>query len=380
MKLVIVAGGTGGHVYPGLAVADALQKQSSEHTVDWIGTEAGIEARVVPQAAIPLHLIAIKGLRGKGLVARLRGMLFLFHAIFSAIALLRELKPDAVLGMGGYVAGPVGVAAWLLRVPLVIHEQNARMGMTNRLLARLARRVIWGLPNPMESQYQKKGARLGNPVRAAFSEMPAPDARLLSRCEEAGYRRRLLVLGGSLGASAMNEALPAICYELANHYSLEVVHQCGQKHLEATIAAYEDVGLYPNEAPHPQATVAIQVLPFVDNLAEYYQWADWVICRAGALTVSELAVAGLGAIMVPYPHAVDDHQAHNAQSLVAVGAGQIVPQGEAFPARLAAAMKEWVLLDWSELCQKAQNAQKIAAPSAASDIVALLLEEGKKSC
>lgn len=338
---LIMAGGTGGHVFPALAVAEQLQ--ASGWVVHWLGTHAGLEARVVPPAGIPVHWLAVKGLRGKGLVRKVSAPLMLLWASLQAAVVLLRVRPAAVLGMGGFVTGPGGIMAWLLRRPLVIHEQNSIAGLTNRLLAPFASCVLEAFPGSL------KGARhSGNPVRESIARLPfvTPDC--------SGRRPRLLVVGGSLGAAALNELVPAVLGGMAAEQRPEVWHQTGLKLIEAARAAYERAG------------VDVRLDAFIDDMAEAYRWADLVLCRAGAMTVAELAAVGVASILVPYPHAVDDHQTGNARYLVDAGAAVLLPQPELDVPRL---QRELALLRQPQrLVQMAQKARAMALPQAARTV------------
>jgi len=302
--VLIMAGGTGGHVFPGLACARELQRRGM--TVSWLGTQAGIEAKLVPQAGIDLQFIDVKGVRGKGVARLLVAPLMLLKAVTQAVSILRRVKPDCVLGMGGFVAAPGGIAARLLRTPLVIHEQNSVAGTTNRLLAPLASRIMQAFPNTFAAS--RKLTWSGNPVReeiAAVANVKA-DHRPL----------HLLVLGGSLGAQVLNETVPAALAQIDTALRPQVRHQCGTQHAEKTVALYR------------QLEVDADVAPFITDMAQAYAWADLVVCRAGALTIAELTCAGRASILVPLPHAIDDHQTKNAQWLANAGGAQILLQKE----------------------------------------------------
>lgn len=304
--ILIMAGGTGGHVFPGLAVANYFRDRGI--SVHWLGTSQGIEAKVVPQAGFPIHFITIKGLRGKGIRDLFLAPWQLTRAIFQAQNIIRKLKPDVVLGMGGFVSGPGGIASWLLRKKLVIHEQNAKPGLTNRWLAKIATRVLEGFPNTFLKK--DKVVTTGNPVRQEIALLPPPGIRLTTRANAP----RLLVLGGSLGAQAINELLPRVLANMPVSIRPEVYHQTGEKHLHDTIQAYE------------RAAVTANIVPFIIEMDKAYAWADFVLCRAGALTIAELCAAGVGAILVPFPHAVDDHQTANANYMVSHNAALLVQQ------------------------------------------------------
>lgn len=318
-KVLIMAGGTGGHVFPGLAVAAYLRNQGIE--VHWIGTSTGLEARVVPAAEIPLHLITVTGLRGKGIKVLLTAPFKVMAAVKQAKQIIKQIDPDIVIGLGGFVSGPGGFASWLLRKPLVIHEQNAKAGLTNQLLSWVAKRVLEGFPGAFKAN--PKVIIVGNPVRESIENLPAPAERL----SQTSFR--LLVVGGSLGAHALNEIVPKMLAHLAPDERPHIVHQTGEKHFEATKKLYESIG------------IGATVLPFVEDMAAAYRDADMVLCRAGALTISELCVAGLGAILVPFPHAVDDHQTANAKFMVEAQAALCIQQRELTEKQLADIVRQF---------------------------------------
>lgn len=343
--ILIMAGGTGGHVFPGLAVAEGLAARGAR--VHWLGTLRGLEAELVPRAGIPLHTLSVVGLRGKSRRSQLQGGVHLLGALGQAMRLLWRLRPDCVLGMGGYAAGPGGVASWLLRRPLLIHEQNAVPGTTNRLLAHLAQRVLQGFPL---SWAGTRGRYVGNPVRHEISALPPPAERL---GRHAGPLR-LLVLGGSLGAQPINRLVPSAVARCPQEQRPEVYHQTGHSEVEAVTAAYQHRG------------ITARVEPFIDDMAAAYGWADIVLCRAGALTIAELTAAGIGALLVPLPHAIDDHQTANARWLVEQGAGALLPQKELDAEQLA---RQFValagdrdrLLGWAEAARAAARPDSTAA-------------------
>lgn len=352
MNVLIMAGGTGGHVMPALAVAQELRAQG--HSVRWLGTDRGLEARAVPAAGIELFTLQVAGLRGRGVVRYLSAPLRLLRALWQAIVLLRALRPDVVLGLGGYAAGPGGLAAWLLRRPLVIHEQNARPGLTNRLLARLARRVLCGFAGTRLAG--RPAEFTGNPVRAELLKLPCPRERL-------SQRPRLLVLGGSQGAQAINSAVPAALALLreAGAALPQVRHQAGRAHADAVAADYRARG------------IEASVDGFIDDMAAAYRDADLAICRAGALTVAELCAVGLGAVLVPYPHAADDHQTANAQHMAGAGAAILLPQAQLTPQRLADTLRP-LLADPARRLAMAEAARGLARPDAAARVAAVCLE------
>ena len=313
---LIMAGGTGGHVYPALALARELRTRSWQ--IVWLGTRRGLEARVVPAENIPVEWLGIAGLRGKGVLSWLLAPLRLGRSLLEALAVMRRHRPNVVVGLGGYVTGPGGVAAWLTRAPLLIHEQNAIAGFTNRCLARLARQVYSAFPDAFGSGVAAQV--VGNPVRAEIAAIPPPAERFAQRSGAI----RILVIGGSLGAARLNSVLPYALARLAGRINVDVRHQSGERWIDAARRDYAAAG------------VKAQVSSFIEDMAESYAWADLVVCRAGALTVSELACAGVGAILVPFPAAVDDHQTHNAQLPVAEGAAVLIADRDLTADRLAA--------------------------------------------
>lgn len=351
--VLIMAGGTGGHIFPGLAVAAALRAR--DVPVLWLGARGGMENRIVPQHHLPLHTLPVTGLRGKGLRQRIAAPFMLARAGIAAWRTLRETRPRSVLSMGGYVAGPGGVAAWLQRRPLLVHEQNRIAGFTNRVLAKFARKAMAGFadafPEPLHAEWT------GNPVRVEIAALPLPATRFANRAGQP----RLLVLGGSLGARTLNLDLPRALSLIPADRRPEVLHQCGQAHLEATRAAYARAG------------IEARIEPFLDDMAAAYAWADLVVCRAGALTLAELAAAGLGAVLMPYPHAVDDHQTKNAEAFVNIGAAELVHDREFEPARFAGLL-ERLLRDGGKRLAMANAARTLAKPDAAAVIAQRCLE------
>lgn len=355
LKVVIMAGGTGGHVFPGIAIAHALQDKGVD--VSWLGTAGGMEADWVEKAGLEFNAISIKGLRGNGLLGWLKAPFNVARAWWQARRILHAQQPNLVLGMGGFVCGPGGLAAKSLGITLVIHEQNAIPGMTNKWLAPLARKVITAFPQQVWSD--AKVENLGNPVRSGLETIDTitPD--------EASHPCRLLVLGGSRGALALNETLPKALALLPKESRPEVWHQTGAKTLDAAEQAYsEQACLEPSQ---------IRVVSFIEDMQQAYGWADMVLCRSGALTVSELMATARPAIMVPYPHAVDDHQTANAQALVALQGGEVIQQSELTPERLSEALIDWC----GDAHKRVAASLKIreGAPKQATEkIVALLLK------
>ena len=349
MRVMIMAGGTGGHVFPALAVAAELRERGAE--VFWLGTRQGLEAKLVPAANIPMEWVSVSGLRGKGMVAWLLAPWRLLWAALQVLAVMLRQRPVVVLGMGGFVTGPGGIMTWLLRKPLVIHEQNAIAGLTNRLLAPLAQRVLEAFPGTFRGKHV---SHTGNPVRRAIAALPAPEERFAGR----SGALRLLVLGGSLGARALNEVVPAAIAQMS--FRPEVWHQAGGRNLEETLDHYRN------------AAVTARVEPFIDDMAAAYGWADLVVCRAGALTVAELAAAGVAAVLVPYPHAVDDHQTRNAAYLSDAGAAVVIQQRELTGDKLCELLASFA--DRSRLLVMAQTARRLARPQAAATVAELCWE------
>ncbi len=354
-RVMIMAGGTGGHVFPALALAEVLRQRSCE--VVWLGTRQGIEARLVPAAGIPVEWISVGGLRGKGLVTLLRAPFSLLRALWQSIAAVRRQRPAVVVGLGGYVTGPGGLAAWLLRRPLVIHEQNAVAGLTNRVLARLARPVLEAFEGSFP--VARRAIVVGNPVRPAFFALPPPAVRYGARIGPI----RLLVIGGSQGAARLNAAVPAALAMLPSG-RWQVRHQAGVSGLVSARRCYADAG------------VAASVEPFIDDIAAAYAEADLVVCRAGALTVSEIAAAGVAALFVPFAAAVDDHQTRNAGHLVERGAATLLPESELSPQRLAAEL-ERLGADRAALRVMAERAQGSAEPQATGAMAEAVLAAGR---
>jgi len=353
--VLILAGGTGGHIFPGLAVARALRERAVP--VVWLGSAGGMETRLVPPAGIDIETISVKGLRGKGALALVKAPFLLLRSVVQALAILRRLRPRAVLSFGGYAAGPGGIGAWLLRRPLLVHEQNRAPGLTNRVLSRLARRVLCGFPGSFP---EGRAEVVGNPVRPEIAALPAPSERLAGRRGPA----RLLVLGGSQGANALNQILPQVLAGLPADQRPQVRHQCGERHADATRAVYEAAG------------VTASVEAFIADMADAYGWADLVVCRAGALTLAELCAAGVGSVLVPFPAAVDDHQTRNADYLVEAGAAVLVPEGEGFAQRLATATAR-LLPDAGTRQAMAVAARGIAHADAAGRVADIVVQEAR---
>ncbi len=338
--VLIMAGGTGGHVFPALAAARVLRERGFEPV--WLGTQRGLEAKLVPPQQIPIEWISVGGVRGKGLVTLLAAPFRLCVAVWQSLQVMRRRKPVVVLGAGGFVSGPGGIAAWLTRRPLIIHEQNAVAGLTNRMLARLAQRVFEAFPRSFPPSIHAE--RVGNPVRREIAAIAPPAQRFAERRGPL----RVLIIGGSQGASRLNAVVPAALAMLDAAVRPQVLHQAGERHIAQALESYAKHGVHA------------EVRAFIDDMAAAYGWADLVICRSGALTVSELAAAGLPAVFVPFAAAVDDHQTHNARFSVDAGAGVLIPEAELTPLRLSNELR--VLLDAgrSHLSQMAVRARSIA--------------------
>lgn len=353
--VMMMAAGTGGHVFPALAVAKDLEQQGIK--VSWLATPAGMENRLLKNHNIPIYQIDIQGVRGNGVVRKLAAPFKILKATLSAMKYMKQLKVDAVAGFGGYVAGPGGLAARMLGIPVIIHEQNAVAGFTNTQLSRIAKKVCQAFPNTFPAQ--DKIVTTGNPVRKEITEIFNPSWRYQER-EKAGQPLRILIVGGSLGAQALNERVPEALKQL--NVPLNVFHQCGQNHADATRARYAD-------AP---ATLNIEVQPFIEDMAQAYSDADLIICRAGALTVTEIATAGVAAIFVPLPSAVDDHQTANARFLANLGAAKICPQATMTPDSLKALLEP--MLNRQLLMEMAVKARQQAQPDATQHVVRLIQE------
>ncbi|HEY2682319.1 MAG TPA: undecaprenyldiphospho-muramoylpentapeptide beta-N-acetylglucosaminyltransferase [Steroidobacteraceae bacterium] len=339
--VLIMAGGTGGHVFPALAVASALRERGVP--VVWLGVPGSMEAKLVPARGFPIEWVRVAGIRGKGLMPLLLAPVRITRAVLEAARVIRRLKPRAVLGAGGYVSGPGGIAAWLMRVPLLIHEQNAVPGMTNRWLARLATRVLEAFPGSFAPRVH--ALTIGNPVRADIAAIEAPQIRFAARTD----RSRLVVFGGSQGARALNAALPLALARLSPEMRPQVKHQAGERGLEAARSAYRE------------ANVEAEVMPFIDDMAKMYSWADFAVCRAGAMTVTELQAAGLGAIFVPLPIATDDHQTKNAEVMVRAGAAALIQERDLTPEKLSAII--------ATLASDRARTQKMAEAARASRVI-----------
>jgi UDP-N-acetylglucosamine--N-acetylmuramyl-(pentapeptide) pyrophosphoryl-undecaprenol N-acetylglucosamine transferase len=353
--VLIMAGGTGGHVFPALAVARVLRERGIP--VVWLGAPGSMESRLVPANGFPIEWVRVGGVRGKGLKTWLLAPLRIIKAVAQSLRVLRRVRPRSVLGLGGYVSGPGGIAAWLLRVPLLIHEQNAIAGMTNRGLARLASQVLEAFPGSFGSKVAAYA--IGNPVRADIAAVAAPPVRFAER----ERRSRLLVFGGSQGAQRLNSVVPQALAQVAPENRPQVRHQTGERGLETARAAYA------------QAQVEAEVLPFIDDMAAAYAWADLAVCRAGAMTVTELQAAGLGAIFVPLAVATDDHQTKNAEVMVRSGAALLIQERDLTPERLGEAISE-LIGDRPRLLKMAEAARGSRIIDAAARLADLCVAAG----
>ncbi|MGB0892903.1 MAG: undecaprenyldiphospho-muramoylpentapeptide beta-N-acetylglucosaminyltransferase [Parashewanella sp.] len=352
-RILIMAGGTGGHVFPAIAVAKELANQGWE--ILWLGTAERMEAKVVPQNGFNIQFIDIKGVRGNGLMRKLAAPFKVLRSIIQAKSVISSFKPDVVLGMGGFASGPGGVAAKLSGVPLVLHEQNAIPGMTNKLLSRIADKVLCAFENTFVNRADTQV--VGNPIRQELLQLNSRNAQ----AEDGALR--VLVVGGSLGARVFNQLLPVVSAELRLSHPITVWHQVGRGNTESVLNDYKEQNL----------DNMVQVAEFIDDMEAAYSWADVVICRSGALTVSELAVVGKASILVPYPHAVDDHQTLNAQVLVDAGAAFLVPQ----PIATAEVISEKLAMlaqDRNELAQMGQKAKQVAVLEAANNVAQVCKE------
>lgn len=348
--ILIMAGGTGGHIFPALAVAHQLKEAGWR--VVWLGNPDGMEAKLVPQHGFEMVWVKFAALRGKGLLRKLLLPLNLLRGFAQALKAIRQVKPNVVLGMGGYITFPGGMMAALTGVPLVLHEQNSVAGLANKVLAGVADRILTGFPDVL-----KKGEWVGNPVRPEIARIAAPAERFAGRSGPL----HVLVIGGSLGAQALNEIIPQGMAQLAASELPQIVHQAGEKHIQALQANYAAVG------------VQAHCVSFIEDMAGAYDWADLVICRAGALTIAELAAAGVASILVPFPHAVDDHQTGNARFLVNVGAAFLLPQTELTPDSIA------LIRNYSrgQLLEMAEKARGQAKPDAAEAVAQLCTDIAK---
>ncbi|RKZ99860.1 MAG: undecaprenyldiphospho-muramoylpentapeptide beta-N-acetylglucosaminyltransferase [Gammaproteobacteria bacterium] len=360
-RILLMAGGTGGHIFPALAVGHLLAEQGWK--LHWLGSENGMEVSLIPQYNIDMSLLSIAGVRGKGLLTRILSPLYIIRAVWQAMRVIRAFRPDVVLGMGGFASGPGGLASWLLRRPLCIHEQNAIPGVTNRVLSKLARFSLQAFPGA----FVKADGVTGNPVRKSICELDAPELRF---ADHQGPKR-LLIIGGSRGAAIFNQLLPEAVALMDETTSLSIWHQTGKSNRGIVSERYSQ----SHQGSDLKQQDLLIVDEFIDDMETAYQWADIVLCRSGALTVSELAAAGVGAIFVPYPHAVDDHQTANAQYLVAADGAQIIQQSELTAEKLLQQINN---TGSREQClQMAINAKKQGKVNATNEVAEFCIRAAK---
>jgi UDP-N-acetylglucosamine--N-acetylmuramyl-(pentapeptide) pyrophosphoryl-undecaprenol N-acetylglucosamine transferase len=355
--IIVMAGGTGGHIYPALAVAHRLREQGVP--LLWLGSRRGMENRIVPPTGIDLLTIAVSGLRGRSPLSLLLGPFKLAYALLQALSIIARARPAAVLGMGGFASGPGGLAAWLLRIPLLVHEQNAIAGYTNRLLAPLATRLMTAFPNTFP---RRMAIHIGNPVRTEIAAVEMPPRR-----HDDGALR-VLVLGGSQGARALNQALPSALALAASRIPsqrFEVWHQAGADKLDAARAAYASAQL--------PANVHARIDAYIEQMADGYRWADVVVCRSGAMTIAELSAAGVASVLVPFPYAVDDHQTANARYLSDAGAAILLPESELSVERLAGVLAEFAK-EPARSERMAVAARTLGRPQATEEVAAICME------
>ncbi|MDO4895830.1 MAG: undecaprenyldiphospho-muramoylpentapeptide beta-N-acetylglucosaminyltransferase [Moraxella sp.] len=358
MNILMMAAGTGGHVFPALAVADELEKRGA--VIHWLGTPNGMENELVAKHGYQMHHIDMQGLRGKGLARLIKLPFMLIKSVMTAKSIIKDNHIDAVVGFGGYVTAPGGLAGKLVKKPLIIHEQNAIAGMSNKNLARHADKVLQAFDGAFDFMKDGLGGRLitvGNPVRHVIAQLPSPDKRY-DLTDNSPLK--VLVVGGSLGASPINGAIVDLLK--TSKRPLSVRHQCGKANHQEMLVAYSQAGM---DIMHH----TVELLPFIDDMAKAYAWADVVICRAGALTVTEIATAGVAPIFIPLPHAVDDHQTANAKSLTDVGGGILLPQSELSGERLAQILGD---LDRSKCLDMAQKAHALAKPDSTQMVVDII--------
>lgn len=358
-SVLIMAGGTGGHVYPALAVAEELRQRG--YTVNWLGTHKGIEARVVPANNFPIHYVTSVGVRGKNFLDVLAAPFMMLKGLYEAMVVIRRVKPMVVLGMGGFVSVPGGLASCLLRKPLVIHEQNAVAGSANRLLSHVATRVLTGFRDVLA-----EGERVGNPVRKEIAQLPL---KVLPFEINTARPLNLLVLGGSLGAKAINDVLPAALKQFSVAQRPQVWHQTGKTTYSATLALYQQEQL-DIDGKH------LRVCEFIDDMAAAYSWADLVLCRAGAITLAEVACAGLPAVLVPLPTAIDNHQHKNAEQLADEGAAVLLPQATMTTQTLFVLLAS-LLGDQPRLRAMVHETRTLAEPQAAQRVAEICLVAGE---
>jgi UDP-N-acetylglucosamine--N-acetylmuramyl-(pentapeptide) pyrophosphoryl-undecaprenol N-acetylglucosamine transferase len=353
--VLIMAGGTGGHVFPALSVAKELRDRGV--AVVWLGVPASMESKWVPANGFPIEWVRVRGIRGKGVAAWVLAPLRIANAVLQAMAVLRRVRPRAVLGAGGYVSGPGGIAAWLMRIPLLIHEQNAVPGLTNRWLARIADQVMQAFPGSFAAGVHAR--TVGNPVRTEIAGIAEPALRFAGRSGAA----RLLVFGGSQGAQRLNAMVPSALSRLDPARRPQVRHQAGERGIDAARAAYRDLA------------VEADVTPFIDDMAAAYAWADVAVCRAGAMTIAELQAAGLGALLIPLPVATDDHQTKNAEAMVRAGAGRVLQERDMTADSLSACIAE-LTANRARMLEMAEAARRVRVIDAAAQVADLCMAAG----
>ncbi|MEI8657375.1 undecaprenyldiphospho-muramoylpentapeptide beta-N-acetylglucosaminyltransferase [Vibrio sp. Hal054] len=349
-RLMVMAGGTGGHVFPGLAVAKKLQQQGWE--IRWLGTADRMEADLVPKHGIEIDFIRVKGLRGQGIARLIKAPFQIINAILQARRHMKAWQPDAVLGMGGYVSGPGGIAAWLQGIPVILHEQNAVAGLTNQWLSKIASRVFQAFNGAFPN-----APVVGNPVRTDVVELPEPNQRLAERSGPI----RVLVMGGSQGARILNQTLPEVMAKLGEGY--EVRHQAGKDNQAEVEQAYQVAG-----------AKNFQVTEFIDDVAQAYAWADLLVCRSGALTVSEISAAGVAAIFIPFIHK-DRQQALNADHLVECGAAKMIEQPQLTVEKLSQTIAQLERTQLLDMANKARQAAKLDADQVVADAIIAITEK-----
>ncbi len=362
MHLLIAGGGTGGHLFPGIALAEDLMSRNQDHRVVFVGTRRGIEFKAVPRAGFTLDCIQVGGLKGSGLMGWLRGLFRVPRAMWQSRRIIRRFRPDVVVGVGGYASGPVVLMAWLMRTPTMIMEQNALPGFTNKILGKVVRRVVVSFPDAASFFPKRKVRALGNPVRKALAEN-------FLRSSQVKSGQDILIFGGSQGARTLNRVVPEAAKLLNDRWpGLRFVHQTGEKEVEGVRDHYQQLGLVE----------VAEVTPFIHDMAAAYRRSDLVICRAGATTVSELSLCRKAAVLIPFPHAADNHQEVNARALVDAGAALMVREADLSPEGLASLVGE-VLADEDRRAAMEDAAGRVSKPESARDICELCLELGAQS-
>ncbi len=365
--VLIMAGGTGGHIFPALAVAHVLRDRGVH--IEWLGTDKGLEARLVPEQNYPINYIEISGMRGKGLKTQVLLPFKLLRAMFQTLSVYHKVKPDVVLGMGGFVTGPGGIVAWLLRKPVVLHEQNAIAGLTNKLLFKFAKKVFAAFPGAFSEN--KKLMIIGNPVRKEIKQLEKPEQRFEKKWENiSDMQLNILVIGGSLGAAALNDKLPGALEMIAKNKPMQnnalkkinVRHQCGEKNLKVTKENYKWLEKRSLDNAEHEININVDIMPFINDMAANYEWADLVICRSGALTVSEIAAVGVASLLVPFPYAVDDHQTANAAYLANEDAAFLIQQNNLSKEKLIELLMS---LNQKKLLTMAKKARQLSINNAA---------------